>query len=696
MLFDLFDALMANDTIGVAIFDRRHRYVRLNGRFAQINGLPVVAHVGRTLDEVAPGRTATLASCIEDVFVTGKSTGNVEVIDEAPDDPATRRHWLVSLFPIHAPEQPDLVGVILTAASARVQAQITLRGVPDRFQTTFDKATVGMAHVSLDGQWLEVNQHLCELFGYSREALLKTTIQALTHPENLKGIVERLQRMASGEIAGFAREKRFIRSDGKSLWGLVAASLVLGRESGQPRYFIIVMQDITLRKELEERLSLLAGVGTLLTAMLNIEEALQAVSSMIVPSFADWCAVELVTEQGDIEQLAVAHVDPAKVAWAEQFRRRFRAGRDSLNGVPHVIRTGESEFYQHITDEMLVRAAKSEEHLQVMREIGFSSAILVPLRARGNTLGAVTFVYAESKRTYTQADVHFAEELANYAALAIDNARLYDEARRTEAELRVLNETLEQRVASRTEDLARSNRDLQDFAYVASHDLQEPLRKIVAFSDRLQDLGGQSLEPVARDYLARMQNAAARMQGLINDLLTLSHISTRGLQLAPTNLAKIIHDEVLVDLEASLDESHGTVEVGDMPHLIADPLQMRQLMQNLIGNGLKFRRAGVPPRIRISSEPLKDATTGALRYRIIVEDNGIGFDNKYADRIFQPFQRLHGNQQYDGTGMGLAICRKIAERHGGTIAAQSRIGQGTTFVVTLPVLHPTEEPPARV
>jgi signal transduction histidine kinase len=143
-------------------------------------------------------------------------------------------------------------------------------------------------------------------------------------------------------------------------------------------------------------------------------------------------------------------------------------------------------------------------------------------------------------------------------------------------------------------------------------------------SDRLQDLGGQSLERVARDYLARMQTAAARMQGLINDLLTLSHISTRGLQLAPTNLAKIIHDEVLVDLEASLDESHGTVEVGDMPHLIADPLQMRQLMQNLIGNGLKFRRAGVPPRIRISSEPLKDATTGALRYRIIVEDNGIG------------------------------------------------------------------------
>ncbi len=581
-------------------------------------------------------------------------------------------------------DRPDFVGVILTEATAPNEVQAALRAMEDRFQTAFDNAAVGMAHVALDGRWLEVNQCLCEILRYDKETLLEKTAQELTHPEDLAETQEGLRRLAAGEITVDIREKRFLRGDGQAVWTLVAASPAKDRVTGLPRYFIYIIRDISPRKEVEQRLSLLARVGSLLTASLDIEQSMQAVANLMVPGFADWSAVDLMDAQGDTQFICVAHVDPQKVAWAYQFRDRFRADRNSSIGVPNVVRTGQSELHPLITDEMLVAAAHSEEHLQTMREIGFHSTLIVPLKARQHILGALTLVHAESKRTYTAADVQFAEELANYAALAIDNARLYDQGRQAEKELRQLNETLERRVEERTAELARSNRDLQDFAYIASHDLQEPLRKIVAFGDRLHDLLGDKLDSPGSDYLMRMQNAAERMKVLITSLLTLSRISTRGLHLAPVDLARIIHEEVLIDLESAIEESGGTIEIGALPQLVADPLQMRQLLQNLIGNALKFHRPSVAPQVRVCSEQDPDSTPDAPRYRLIVQDQGIGFDEKYLPRLFQPFQRLHDPQRYEGTGMGLAICRKIAERHGGSITATASAGGGATFVVTLP------------
>jgi two-component system sensor kinase FixL len=245
-------------------------------------------------------------------------------------------------------------------------------------------------------------------------------------------------------------------------------------------------------------------------------------------------------------------------------------------------------------------------------------------------------------------------------------------------------------------ELEHSNRELEQFAYVASHDLQEPLRKICSFGSRLEMQHGDSLDESGRDCLRRMQGAAVRMQTLIDDLLALSRVTTKGQTFVPVDLA-VIAREVVSDLEVKIEQTDARVEVGKMPAIQADPVQMRQLLQNLIGNALKFHRDDEPPVVKVHARFIPDRNHRAAgqspedeQCRITVEDNGIGFNEKYLDRIFDVFQRLHPRDLYDGTGVGLAICRKIAERHGGTITAESTPGKGATFEVLLPAVHRKE------
>jgi signal transduction histidine kinase len=246
-------------------------------------------------------------------------------------------------------------------------------------------------------------------------------------------------------------------------------------------------------------------------------------------------------------------------------------------------------------------------------------------------------------------------------------------------ELASTNDQLERRAA----ELVRSNGELEQFASIASHDLQEPLRKIRTFTQQLTVIESDTLSEKGRDYLERANAAAERMQKLIEDLLRFSRVATHGRPFAPVDLAQVTRD-VLIDLEAQAEESRAEIHVGELPTIGADALQMRQLMQNLISNALKFRRPGVTPEVWVECKDAGDDV------QIIVRDNGIGFEPQYSRRIFRVFERLHGRTDYPGTGIGLALCRKIAERHGGAVVADSEPGQGSTFTVTLP-RHQSEE-----
>ncbi len=228
------------------------------------------------------------------------------------------------------------------------------------------------------------------------------------------------------------------------------------------------------------------------------------------------------------------------------------------------------------------------------------------------------------------------------------------------------------------EELNRSNQDLQDFASIASHDLQEPLRKVIIFGDRLKEKFAGKMDESALNYLERMISASARMQNLIDELLSFSRVSTKAKPFESTDLNKVV-DGVLTDLDSRIAKSKAKIELDGLPTIDADPVQMQQLFQNLVGNALKFCREGVAPVVSIGGN-----LNGGGTCEIRVQDNGIGLDKKYVDRIFKPFERLHGRSEFEGTGMGLAICQKIVKRHRGTIEVESTDNKGCTFIIHLP------------
>ncbi|MDV2991346.1 MAG: Sensor histidine kinase RcsC [Chroococcidiopsis sp. SAG 2025] len=310
--------------------------------------------------------------------------------------------------------------------------------------------------------------------------------------------------------------------------------------------------------------------------------------------------------------------------------------------------------------------------VEFMRQFQVKAKLVVPIIIKEELWGLLIAHQCSSSRDWTDFETELLGQLADQIGIAITQAQLLEQETRY------------------SQELARSNAELQQFASIASHDLQEPLRKIQAFGNRLQEKYGEVLSEQGADYIRRMQNAAQRMQILIDDLLVFSRITTRAQPFVVVNLAKVAK-EVLSDLEVSIQQTEAHVELSELPTIHADPLQMRQLLQNLIGNALKFRRKNKLPRVKIYSqiidnrEQLTENSLNTHLCQITVEDNGIGFDQKYCDRIFQVFQRLHGRSEYEGTGIGLAICRKIAERHGGSITAESTPSQGAKFIVTLPV-----------
>lgn len=262
------------------------------------------------------------------------------------------------------------------------------------------------------------------------------------------------------------------------------------------------------------------------------------------------------------------------------------------------------------------------------------------------------------------------------------------------SEIEKTNQNLEEKVEQRTteikhyaEELERSNKALEDFAFVASHDLQEPLRKIRAFGDRLSKSFSENLGEQGQDYLARMHSASERMSRLIEDLLAFSRVTTKQREFTSIDLNILVKD-VLENLDYAITEREADVSFDSLPVIEGDHSQIHQVFSNLLSNSLKFTVPGIKPVIRITSELYCESPESEQFVVISVADNGIGFDEQYKDRIFNLFQRLHSKHEYSGTGIGLAICRKIVENHRGKIDAQSAIGKGTVFKIFLPLSNP--------
>ena len=297
---------------------------------------------------------------------------------------------------------------------------------------------------------------------------------------------------------------------------------------------------------------------------------------------------------------------------------------------------------------------------QLAAQFDISSALALPLIAGRQKLGAALISFNEP-HSFTEDEIRRGEQAASQISLALAQAQLQEQLR------------------EHAVDLEKKNQELRDFNHVVSHDLKAPLRTIIAFGDRVLQKYADVLDPKGYDYLERSVNAANRMQTLIQNLLTLSRVTTEDQQYTDVDLNRVIQD-VVSDLEVLIVDSGATINVGTLPTISADEIQMRQLFQNLIGNALKFHREGIPPVVDIYVEPEREGWC-----KIFVKDNGIGFEDKFAEQIFEMFQRLHSRSAYAGTGAGLAICRRIVVRHSGEITAVSELDQGATFIVELPL-----------
>ncbi len=400
----------------------------------------------------------------------------------------------------------------------------------------------------------------------------------------------------------------------------------------------------------QQRATFLAEASALLGSSLEWETTLASVAKLAVPGIADWCSVEVPeTLAPNVLPIAVAHVDPAKVARALEWRQRWPPDPDAPAGPPAVIRSGRSELYEEISDAMLVAVTRDEEQLGIAREIGVTSAMVVPLSARGRTLGAITFAAAESGRRYGPADLAMAEELGRRAGVAVDNARIWDEAQRA--------------IRARDEVLA-----------VVSHDLKNPLEAVL-LSAALLLRSPES--PRVRHYGEMLQRSAARMDRLIRELLDLSLMEAGRfrVQVRPERLETVVEEAfvVLAPLAAGKEIALG-VEGGPLGvEIRCDRDRVLQVVSNLVGNALAFTPRGGHVAVRL-----------ALRERnaeVAVSDDGPGIPPEDLPHVFDRYWKSRSRA---GTGLGLAIARGIVDAHGGKIRVESRVGEGSTFTFTLP------------
>jgi PAS domain S-box-containing protein len=683
------EALIANAPIGIAFMDRNLRYVRINEAMAEINGLPVEAHLEQTMDEVLPNLTPLVGPYVRDVLETGRPILNYEISGQALSRPGEVRHALVSWYPILIEAGvPQYIGAIVVDITERKRFETALGESEERFRATFEQAAVGISHVSLDGYWLRVNNRLCEITGYGRDELLAMTFKDLTVPEDLEPDLRMVQQSIAGEIDGYHLEKRYIRKDGAIIWINLTVSLVRDAGTNAPLYFISVVEDISARKETETQLLLLAESSRVLHTSLVDERTLQAAADLLVPRLADWCVINLVAEAesgigaGDlpagnlelkegIDPVAIAHRDPSKVRLLRELINYSPVDVSQPGGTPEVIRTGRPYLLRSITQ----RQFEGDARLRLLQQVGTVSLMIVPLQARGQTFGSISLARSDPWRRYDEGDLRFAEELAQRIALAVDNAALYSNARSAEMQLRQLNETLEERVRERTAELERSNRELDRFAYIASHDLKAPLRAIDNLASWLEQDVHDLLPRSSQEHLDKLRGRVQRMERLLDDLLAYSRAGRVRHRPQSVETGPLVCS--IFELQSPPAQFQLMVE-EPMPVLYTQRVPLEAVFRNLIGNAIKHHH-----------RPDGHVRVGARQYDDLVEfyvcDDGPGIAPEYHERIFEMFQTLQPRDQLEASGMGLAIVKKTVESAGGTVFVHSAKGEGTCFTFTWPV-----------
>lgn len=514
------------------------------------------------------------------------------------------------------------------------------------------------------------NQGAKELYEYSEEEAIGKRIVSLLNtqlPIPLKNIYNILQKQKywEGELTHTKKngEKIFV----ESRWVFIE-----GSHQGDLK-ILEINRDISQHKQTERNLQFLSEASKILFSSLDYQTTLHSVAKLAVPEIADWCNVEML-EDRLIKQLVIAHKDPKKVIWARQLRKKYPPDMNASQGLANVLRTGKSELYPKITDEMLVTAAKDKTHLRLLKDLDITSVMMVPIRignrqtqSTNKCVGVITFVTTGIRRRYTKSDLAMAEELAFRVGLAIENARLYQESQKA--------------ITLRNE-----------FISIASHELKTPVTSLKVYTQVLEQQFKRKNETDAISYLSKMDLQVDKLTKLISDLLNISK-----LQLGKLEFQEKVFDalelvkEITADIQPSTSTHKLIIEGEEVAKIYGDRDRIGQIIINLLTNAIKYS----PKRDKVIIKILQDKDI----IRVSVQDFGIGIDKKHQVDIFEKFYQVNDPKEktYPGLGIGLYISKEIARRHGGDIKVKSSKGKGSTFTLILPKggINERENPSSR-
>jgi PAS domain S-box-containing protein len=572
--------------------------------------------------------------------------------------------YSVQVSNITLPDGPAAVA-FCTDISERRRATIALRASEQRYRELADAMPLIVWTARPNGDLDYFNQRWYGYTGLTLEQSFGWGWQSALHPDDLQNTIQRWnEAVSTGQP--YEIEYRWKRADGSYRWHLGRALAVRNSDT-QIAYWVGTGTDIEEQKQAEDQQRLLAETSVLLVSSPEYEEMLAQLTRLMVPRLADWCAVHILEQHGDIRRLAFMHTDPAKQALVNDRPERYSLDPSARHIVSHVLRSGEPEFYAEAPDSLLVEAARDQDHLQTLRALGFTSYMCLPMVARGHTLGTITLVTAESGRRYGQAELAFGEDIASRAAIALDNARLYSDAQ----------------AAIRARD---------QFLSIASHELKTPLTSLLGYIDLMQRRAARSGDMSERDQRAMrvVGEQATRLNKLVGALLDLSRIETGQLSIERGLVDMNALVRRLVDEAQPTTDRHTISFSGDEEPimLLGDELRLEQVVQNLIQNAIKYSPLGGPVTVLVE----RQGDNACVQ----VSDQGIGIPAAAQSQLFRRFYRAPNadSEHISGMGIGLYVVKEIVELHGGTVEVASQESQGSTFTIYLPLLAVDSQPQA--